>query len=827
MPQYKKVFDAGLYSSGGGFTRVGVPTLRTPGSGGKQVAKSLRFRAANSAYLSRTSGTSTDQTKATLSFWMKSAPSISSVVQPAIWGNTSNNGIVAWNTTSYGGKFFVRTDATNDILYPVLFKDASVWQHIVVAVDTTQATGSNRVKLYVNSILQTASSGTAIQNSTNFNSSSTVFNIGRDIANNYYWDGYLSEYYFIDGQTLDATSFGEYNSDNIWVPKAYSGSFSGTNSFYLDFSDVGTTTAGGANTGYGKDLSGKGTPNNWTTNNFGTTSTTASYDSMYDSPTDYDNSVYGAGNYATLNPLINGSLSTISEANLKASNTTGYDVVATLWATTKCYYEYIITNTAAATTPVVGMGDPSVYLPVTNNLQNVNGAFGIRKDGAVYVNGSSVGTFASFTTGDIVGIALDPATGKFWYHVNGVWANSGNPTAGTGNIGTVTVGLKYFPALNLGLSSAICTLNFGQQPFRGVYVSGSGSSYTGTGAPPSGFLALNTKNITRPTDANMWFYGDTPDLVWIKNRSATANHSLTDTVRGVGLSLFSNSTSVQLGDQDIAELNKFGMTLIGASSRTTASANNFVYWAWKGGGAASTNTSGSITSQVSANVSAGFSIVTYTGNGTSGATVGHGLGVVPSMVIIKGRDNTNSWMVKTSSLASTANLRLQDTAASTAALGSGYIGDLSSSSTVTLTSGASGIQNVNENTKGYVAYCFAPVSGYSAMGSYTGNGASGASGTADGPFIFTGFRPRWIMGKRTDTTGDWWIIDTSRDLYNVSQNGLNPNLSNAESTGWYIDALSNGFKIRVAGTGASVNALNGTYIYAAFAEYPFKIARAR
>lgn len=840
MPQYKKVFDVGTYAGVSGFTRVGIPTLRTPGAGGKQVAKSLRFRSANTAYLSRTPGTTGDRQKFTYSAWIKRGTLATSVSLFSAYNNSGTTDSDWFNVTFLSGaspvdSININGWNTNYIRTLAIFSDPSAWYHIVVAVDTTSATSTitgtstDRIRLYVNGIqIKTFNIANApTQNlNTPINSTSYQHRIGSLNWSSaaQYFDGYMSEVYLIDGTALDPTSFGEYNSDNIWVPKAYSGSFAGTNSFYLDFSDVGTTTAGGANTGYGKDLSGKGTPNNWTTNNFGTTSTLATYDSMYDSPTDYDNSVYGAGNYATLNPLINGTLSTISEANLKASNTTGYDVVGTLWATTKCYYEYIITNTAAATTPVLGMGDPAIYLPATNNFQNVNGAFGVRKDGAVYVNGVAGSTYTSFTTGDIVGFAFDPATGKFWYHVNGVWVNSGNPTAGTGQAGTATVGYKYVPVINLGLSSAIVTLNCGQQPFRGVYVSGSGSSYTGTGAPPSGFSALNTKNITRPTDPNMWFYGDTPDLMWIKNRSATADHSLTDTVRGVGLGLTLTATATENGAQDVAEMNKFGMTLIGASSRTTAASNSFVYWGWKAGGATTaTNTQGSITSQVSANVAAGFSIVSYTGNGSSGATIGHGLGATPGMVLVKNRNSAFYFATYHSSL-SAGNQVFLDLDAAQASITTVYsYGGVSSvsSTTFTVIPGITNISNVNASGNAHVAYCFAPIAGYSSFGSYTANAST------DGPMVFTNFRPRFVLLKNTTRVLNWIIYDTSRDLYNTETQQLYPNTTGNEISGANIDFLSNGFKIR-GGSASGINHTSGdTYIYAAFAEVPFKIARAR
>jgi hypothetical protein len=434
-------------------------------------------------------------------------------------------------------------------------------------------------------------------------------------------------------------------------------------------------------------------------------------------------------------------------------------------------------------------------------------------------------TISTPALGVVFAAAYDADTGNFWigYSSSGsgspTWFNStggttGNPATGANPMATISA-QTLFPAVSGNNTTADkSAINFGQRPFALTV--------------PTNFKALNTKNMTRPTDANMWFYGDTPDLMWIKNRTATSNHSLTDTVRGVGLGLTTNTTpTVENGDQDVAEMNKFGMTLIGASSRTTAASNNFVYWGWKGGGAAVTNTSGTITSQVSANVAAGFSVVTYTGDGSASKTVGHGLNAIPSMVIMRKRNVTSDWYVAHYSLNNSYNFAWHmflNTTGANSSNNDPYFLSSGNTSSVIEVLNYSGSNGGNQSGTNYVAYCWTPIAGYSSFGSYTGNGL------ADGPFIYTGFRPRWILLKKTSATSNWSILDTSRDAYNVSAQDLLPNSSAAETTGGttsgaYADILSNGFKCR--GNGGDINDSGATYIYAAFAENPFRIARAR
>jgi hypothetical protein len=334
------------------------------------------------------------------------------------------------------------------------------------------------------------------------------------------------------------------------------------------------------------------------------------------------------------------------------------------------------------------------------------------------------------------------------------------------------------------------------------------TTYTGTGS------ALTIANTVGSASFQ-------PDLVWVKGRSGATDHAVYDAVRGVQLQLESNTTTAET--TETTGLTAFGSTgfTVGALAQMNTSAATYVAWQWNAGGSTVTNTSGTISAQVRANATAGFSVVTYTGTG-SAATIGHGLGVAPSLIIGKGRGSqvaTSNWATYHVSLGNTQRVWLDLTnAAGTSAT---YYNSTSPTNTV-FSLGTEG--TINGSGATYVAYCWAPVAGYSAFGSYTGNGS------ADGPFIYTGFRPRWLMIKRTDTAGNNWVIlDTSRDTYNAAGLYLYPNLSAAEddyraSTG-PIDILSNGFKQR--STLSNVNASGATYIYAAFAESAFKFSNAR
>ena len=319
-------------------------------------------------------------------------------------------------------------------------------------------------------------------------------------------------------------------------------------------------------------------------------------------------------------------------------------------------------------------------------------------------------------------------------------------------------------------------------------------------------------------------YGFSPDLAWIKSRSDAYVHYLVDTVRGAQKRLSSNNTNAEAtNSQSLTAFNSDGFDL-GNEQAVNENSDTFVGWAWDAGTSTVSNTDGSITSSVRANASAGFSIGTYTGTYTaqpsSLATVGHGLNAAPGLVITKSRGGSN-WHVWHSALDNDEYLRLNSTNAK-ATLSAGAGGSIATAPTSSVfpTYFLGGSNNGPSDS--LVFYCFAPVAGYSAFGSYTGNGS------ADGPFVFTGFRPKWLLIKKYDAgANNWYILDTERDTYNTAVNDLYADIANAENsfTGATFDILSNGFKVRT--TEGSLNSNGASVLYAAFAEHPLKTARAR
>ena len=317
--------------------------------------------------------------------------------------------------------------------------------------------------------------------------------------------------------------------------------------------------------------------------------------------------------------------------------------------------------------------------------------------------------------------------------------------------------------------------------------------------------------------------GFAPDLVWVKNRggSVAINHSLYDRLRGAGANkeLVPNNNSAEGAENHDSYdyLSAFGSdgfssTYVGnVAYYFNESGANYVGWSWlANGGTGSSNSDGSITSTVSANTTAGFSIVSYTGSGSSGATVGHGLGVKPDIIITKSRVTADNWGVYQTDLGATKGLYLNTTNAGFTASGL-WNNTEPTSSIVTL-----GDNAATNDSGNMIAYCFAEKQGYSKFGSYTGNG------NADGPFVYTGFRPAWIMVKRTDSANNWTIQDSTRDPENPVFLYLSADDSDAEAgviAEGQLDFLSNGFKLRQ--TYGSHNASGGTYIYMVFAENPF------
>ena len=790
--------------------------------GGYQIARSLRFNSADTAYLSRTPASNGNRQIWTLSAWVKRSAFSSHMIYGTTYGSVNSEGI-RFNTD---GTIIIYSDdgnAANLTTTPV-YRDSSAWYHVVVAVDTTQATSSNRVKLYVNGT-QVTVFGTATYPTQNFiwnTNSTTAQNIGRnprsagDLAN-----GYMTEMYMIDGQQLTPTSFGETDTaTGVWMPKQVTGMTYGTNGFYLNFSDNSGVTA----TTLGKDSSGNS--NNWTPNNFSVTAGVGN-DSLVDSPTNYgtDTGAGGEvrGNYCTLTPLTGTSKGTFSNGNLDfTSNSSNWaTVLGTIPVSSgKWYWEV---------TPQNSLEQMHGILSADTDMSQFSGGIawvGRYTNGYAYQNlsgtklnnNASSAYGATYTTNDVIGVALDLTAGTLTFYKNG----TSQGTAYTGLSGS------FLPAFSLttntGANSAV--VNFGQRPF----------AYTA----PSGFKALCTQNLPTPAigatsstlaskNMNVVTYTGTgasrtitgvgfqPDLVWAKSRSQASNNVLNDAVRGAGLTLQSDLTAAEVneGSAGLTGFNSDGFTIGGSSGGWNTNAATYVGWAWKGANTTVSNTSGTITSTVSANPTAGISIATYTAPSASGDfTFGHGLGVAPKLFITRFR-STSNWAVYHQSVGADAFLKLNSTDASTSSAGCWGTGPTSSLITVKQSAilGAAG---------DCISYAFAEVAGFSKFGSYTGNGS------ADGSFVYTGFRPRWVLIKQTSGAGGAWeLFDTARNAYNEANLLLEPNSSGAEATasGYVLDFLSNGFKLR--GTGSGVNGSGATYIYAAFSESPFNYSRAR
>ena len=325
--------------------------------------------------------------------------------------------------------------------------------------------------------------------------------------------------------------------------------------------------------------------------------------------------------------------------------------------------------------------------------------------------------------------------------------------------------------------------------------------YTGTGSSNS--ITLDGSGV------NMQ-----PDWVWIKCRDDSHNHQVFDSVRGVHKRMRTDTDGAETeSSESLKSFDSNGFT-VGTQANVNASAsgdNSFVSWNWLAGGSSSSNSDGDITSTVSANTTSGFSVVSYTGNGSTNQTIGHGLGAIPDFIIVKQRNTTRNWPTYTKALGNgVAFLDITDAWAG----GSSYQNYWYVSGMTTSTFGISNNDNTNASSGTFIAYCFSAKQGYSKFGTYTGNG------NADGAFIYTGFRPAFVLLKVSSTNNNWNMFDDKRPGFNEIDQRLFPNLSNEEQDGTAgVDFLSNGFKFR--NTNDNYNASGATYLYMAFAKSPF------
>jgi hypothetical protein len=752
--------------------------------------RSLRFRSSASAYLNRTFATPTNTIKWTWSGWVKRGALTTGQLFSAGQTNTYPD---------FTGIYFVSDnlqvvhDINGTVSWAVttsaIFRDPSLWYHVVVDYDSAQATPANRVLIYVNGVLQVVTGTYPLQNNGTFFNTTREHMLGAmwgGATRGQYLDGYLADVYFIDGQALTPDSFGQYDGNYYWTPKAYTGTY-GTNGFHLEFEDFSASTAAAI----GKDTSGQG--NNWTPsagiNLTIPANTNTSWDSMTDVPT-LTNA--DTANFATLNPLTG---SNIGSGNLQVTGSGAGDShtsTIALPTTGKWYAE--MSSTAYNASTIVG------WFGVANRsgtnfsglLSRVTGAGGGYVTNDVVTTAVNVGAL-----NNVFGVAVDMDAGTVRIYIDGVL--QATTVSITPNIemffyyGTYTSGTGW--------------VNFGQRPFK--------YSNYGVDRPAVTFKALNSFNIAEVV-------GDveSPDFVWIKSRSASGDHTLFNSVTGVGKYLRSNSNLPVATDvNSLIQFNKNGF-LLGNSTVANTLATTYIAAAWKMSATTATNNNGSVSSQVRANTNAGISIATFTTPASGNFTVGHGLGKIPSMFILKTTSGTDSFYVYNNNFATPTTYYLQLNSGSVILSSASLWGSTNPTLDV-VTLGVGG--GIAANATGII-YSFTDIEGFSKFGRYISNN------DPNGPFVYTGFKPRWLIVKRAvvtaGSTGGWFMYDAARNTYNVMDKYLFAEGTAGDNTLAVFDFTANGFKIR--SNNVHVNTTAGdTYIYMAFAENPFKYALAR
>ena len=754
-----------------------------------EIDQSIRFNDDDSAYLTRTPGSAGNQRTFTFSTWVKFC---TIKADNTLFSSWIASGASAYALIYIDGTFNLRFEDQNNtkIITDQVFRDTSAWYHVVVRVDTTDSTSGDRYQMYINGSRVTSfktETQPAVNYQTNVNKAQPHY-LGRNgySAAMLYSDLYQAETHFIDGTALDASSFGETNDDGVWVPKAYDGSY-GTNGFYITGETAGDL---------GEDFSGN--------NNDFTSAGLTTADQMLDTPT---------LNYPTLNSAViyqSGLL--LSDGNLDAfgSSGSGWNLIpATMQipSTGKWAFECTILSSGYI---MIGFASAKDI----NNFQGSGKYFSLMQNaGWLYntetnkrVNGSNTnsGGLAGLTTNDVVECMIDNDAGTMTFLKNGsayaslsglnpleqpaiaVYTNGAyRAKVDFGQIDYVPSDSSYSAINSSTLPTA--TVTDGSKYFQSTLYEGNGS----------------TQSIDQ--DGNSTFQ---PDWVWIKNRDATDAHALFDAVRGVTKVISSDATTTEATNDDTLTGFESDGFALGDDVIVNTNNESYVGWQWKANGSGSSNTDGSINSTVSANTTAGFSIVKYTGNATVGATVGHGLGVVPKMFVVKPLGAAEGWAVYHEAMGNTKAMYWN--LAATPYTGSYYWNNTTPTSSVFTLS-----NHVLNNGSGniMIAYCFAEIPGYSSFGSYEGNS------NADGQFVYTGFKPSFIMTKNMDTADQWGIRDTARNPFNITDKLLNPNAATAETSAasGYIDILSNGFKARSADSNINTQSI----LYMAFAENPF------
>ena len=800
------------------------------------IDQSLRFEDGDSPYLDRTPSSETDRDKFTWSCWIKRGV-LDQLVIIFQHGASNNNStslfIESDNTLTYqhadGG------GATDKVQTNAVLRDTTNFYHIALAVDTTQSTDSNRVRLYINGVYQSslATANYPTQNTDTDMNTTNKFRIsGQTAGTQFPFDGYMAEVNFLDGIQVGDTqdSDGNYILDEfgktkngVWIPKAYSGSY-GTNGFRLTFADSSSL---------GDDTSGNG-------NDF-TSSGLASTDVVKDSPTN---------NFCTFNSL---EVAHTNELTLSEGNLGGVPSATSAWNTRvgnfnfssgKWYAEFSrVTDVTGAFFGVLQTGSTDgLYIGYGSQgygyyIENGN----VQTSAGYATNGTGLGTATKF---DVIGVALNLDDNELRFYKNG---------SVLGSAAIPITDASYAFGASATQSGNLIIANFGQDSsFAGYITSGSDSAQDANGqgdffdAPPTGFLAMCSANMpdtgfnadedNQPTDFhNVVLYtgngyptsnsntitgvGFQPDWVWIKDRdNSNINHSIYDSTRGVTKELSSNATTAEGTESTfLTAFNSDGFVL-GAGNEVNTQNIKFVAWNWKiNGGTTATDTTGSQDSIIQTNQTLGMTI--GLSDATSGTyTFAHGLGATPEFLMYRNKDSTDNWQYWHTGMgaAGTSLMYLNNTGARSAT-GSAWLSTLSST-LIGITAGqATGTSGT------HLFWAFRSIEGFSKFGNYEGNAST------DGTYTYTGFRPSliWLKNYDTGVTGHLIFDDVrheSSNAGNVRQKTLRTDSADAEDNSYKVDFLSNGFKIRTGDTNF-INA-GDTYIYWAWAHNPFKFSNA-
>ena len=779
-----------VYEGNGGGQRVGN---FVPFTDNGTISNSCIFNRPDDPMLAYTpSGTGTNRRKYTISLWFKPSFDASDSNERALffagpYGN--DDGLTLKNARTLN--FWINGTSSGNLITNRTFEDSSKFYHILVAVDTTQSTASDRVKMYVDGdqITSFATENYPTQNYDGNVSTAVQHNVGAQTGNNRQCDGYLAEVNYVDGTALTPSTFGLTDtSTGRWIPKTLTGITYGTNGFRLQFANSAGQTIGDDTSGNGNDL---------------TVTNLAASDITTDSPTQ---------NHMTFDPLRSSDW-TFTEGNLTCVGTpssgAGRHSLSNMIMpkSGKYYFEMTVdVNNDSPRYFGLAKADASVTEGTTANVlpRVVNIRNGGTSDGHFISDGtsSSANGFAT-TSGTVINFALDATNEKLYVGKDGNYydfeGGSGNPTNGTGATFSNIYKTIDWRAINMSFSTGSggtshkVTWNFGQKTFAHT--------------APTGFSALQQDNFPETSKG-------VPGLTWIKDRDNTYSHGLRDSSRGRHKDIFSNLTQGEVTNTDGVQKFLKGGIQIEDLTGLNASGSSIVSWNWVGnGGTEVANTDGSgatYASTIQANQTAGFSIVRFT-PGSSSGKVAHGLSQAPEWIMMKDLSRSVLWLVYHKSVGADKYLRMDN--ADAAATNSTVYSTVPTASVFDPGTGYTSGSSYGST----IAYCWHSVPGFSKFGSYEGNANS------NGPFINLGFKPAWLMIKNMDRSVDWIIIDNKRDPTNVGSSSLlKPNDTDAESeaNNQGIDLLSNGFKVRQSSSNA-FNASSETHIYMAFAEHPF------